>query len=69
MSPFFTLIGQLFLITCIQSILEMFIDQTQKPYLAKVLSIACYAGALYLLLQFVFDNVMPELYSLFSFAF
>lgn len=69
MNDFLFLIGQIFLITCVQTIFEMFIDQKQKPYLGQVLNIACYAGALYLLLQFVFNNVVSEMYTLFRFAF
>jgi len=68
MNEFLALIGQIFLITCIQSILEMFIDPNERPYLSKVLSIACYAGGLYLVLQFVFTHLISEMFSLFRFG-
>ena len=68
MDQLLALIGQIFIITCVQSILEMFIDPGERPYLSKILSIACYAGGLYLVLQFVFDNVVSELFTLFRFG-
>jgi hypothetical protein len=61
------LIGQLFIIVVLQSFIEMFIDD-KKP-LKTILSIACYVGALYLLLQFVFSNLLPEMQTLMQFAF
>lgn len=69
LNEFLALIGQLFLIVCLQSVLELFIDATNKPHLVKLLSIACYAGSLYLLLQFVFNNLMPEMFSIFRMVF
>lgn len=69
MNEFLALIGQLFLIVCLQSVLELFIDATNKPYLTKILSIACYAGALYILLQFVFNNLVPEMFGIFRMVF
>jgi len=68
MDKLLALIGQIFLITCIQSVLEMFIDPDKRPYLLRVLSIACYAGGLYLVLQFVFQNLVPEMFRLFRFG-
>jgi len=68
MNDFLALIGQIFLITCIQSVLEMFIDSAERPYLSKVLNIACYAGGLYLVLQFVFNNLITEMFSLIRFG-
>jgi len=68
MTEFMALIGQIFLITCLQSVLEMFITPGERPYLSKILAIACYAGALYLVLQFVFQNLVPEMLRLFRFG-
>ena len=65
MNELLALIGQIFLITCIQSVLEMFIDPEKRPYLLRILSIACYAGGLYLVLQFVFDHLISEMMTLF----
>ena len=66
MEEFLMLIGQLFLITCIQSVLDMFIDKDARPYLSRILSIACYAGSLYILLKFVFDHLLKEMFTLFT---
>ncbi|MCL2616755.1 MAG: hypothetical protein FWD96_03815 [Defluviitaleaceae bacterium] len=59
MREFMILVGQIFLISCIQSIVELFIDE--KSHLRKILNIACFMGGLYLLLQFVFNYLFPEI--------
>lgn len=69
MNEFLVLVGQILLIVCLQSVVELFIDATSKPYLIKILSIACYVGSLYLLLRFVFDNLMPEIFNIVRMAF
>jgi len=61
MREFMILIGQIFLISCIQSIVELFVDLSQKPLMQKILNIACFLGGLYLLLQFVFNYIFPEI--------
>ncbi|MCL2853152.1 MAG: hypothetical protein FWE20_08995 [Defluviitaleaceae bacterium] len=61
MREFMILIGQIFLISCIQSIVELFVDLSEKPLQKKILNIACFLGGLYLLLQFVFDHLFPEI--------
>ena len=68
MDELLALLGQIFLITCVQSILEVLIDPGERPYLSKILNVACYAGGLYLVLQFVFQNLMGELMTLFRFG-
>ncbi len=69
MKEFMVLIGQIFLISCIQTITEIFVDPGSKPYQARVLNIACFAGSLYLLLQFVFNHLMKELVTVIKFPF
>jgi len=68
MDDLLALIGQIFIITCVQSILEVLIDAGERPQLSKILNVACYAGGLYLVLQFVFKNLMSELFTLFRFG-
>lgn len=64
------LIGQIFLIVCLQGVLEMFISQTKSPdYLKNMLSIAAYAGSFYLVLRFVFDNLVKEIFEVFRVVF
>lgn len=69
MKELMVLIGQIFLISCIQTITEMFVDPNQKPYQAKILSIACFCGSMYLLLQFMYTYLFKQLVSVFNFVF
>lgn len=63
MSDFMILIGQIFIIALIQTIMEAFISPSEKPYQAKVISIACFIGSLYLLIDFIFNNLLNNLTS------
>ena len=69
MSEFFTLIGQILLITCVQMVTEIFIDTDKRPLLSKITNVACYAVGLYFLVQFVFDTVMREVVAIVSSVF
>jgi len=69
MDEFWALLGQIFSVVIIQSILDMMIDKDKRPYLSSILSIACYVVCLYLLVQFVFNNIIGEIYNLFTQAF
>ena len=69
MNEFLTLIGQIFLISCVQSVIETYLDMEKKTYMAKIANFACYAGALYLLLQFIFNHLLKEIFSLIQFGF
>ncbi len=69
MKEFLILIGQILIITCIQSITEMFIDSKERPYIVKLVSVACFTGCLYLLIQFVFVFVLKEILSVVEFPF
>jgi len=57
---FTVLIGQLLLIVCIQALAKMFIDASKAGGMGEIVSAACYAGGLYLLLQFVFSYILGE---------
>ena len=69
MNEFLVLIGQIFLIACLQSVIETYLDMEKKTYMAKIANFACYAGALYLLLQFIFNHLFREIFSIIQFAF
>ncbi len=69
MREFMVLIGQILIITCIQSLTEIFVDPDKRPYMAKMVTIACFAGSLYLLIQFVFLYVLKEIISVVKFPF
>lgn len=64
-----TLIGQILIIYCLQSLIEIFIEAEKKPYQARILNIACFAGSLYLLIQFVFKFLLGEIVSVMNFSF
>ena len=69
MDEFWVLLGQIFSVVIIQSVLDMLIDKEKRPYLSSVLSVACYAICLYLLVQFVFSNLIVEINQLFTDSF
>ena len=61
MSSVTNLLGEVFLIGSIYLIFDMFIDSGKMPYTHKIFAIACYAGALFLVVRFVAINLMPEI--------
>lgn len=69
MQPFFVLIGEIFLISCINSILEIFIDTKKNELMGKIINVACYIGSLYLLVDFIFNNIIRDISTLISFPF
>ncbi|MCL2421497.1 MAG: hypothetical protein FWD03_06525 [Defluviitaleaceae bacterium] len=69
MREFTILIAQLFFIALTQTVLELFIDPSQKPHHVRILNIACIIGSLYLLLQFVFEYLLGEISTIMTFPF
>lgn len=65
MQPFLVMIGQIFLITCIQSIIEIYISDKKNIYMSKIVTIACYLGSLYIVIQFTYQYLFKELSNLF----
>lgn len=65
MQPFLVMIGQIFLITCIQTIIEIFISDKKHVYMSKIVTIACYLGSLYIVIQFTYHYLFKELSNLF----
>jgi hypothetical protein len=61
MEEFLMLIAQILLITCIQTVAELFIDSSKNPMQVKLIGIACTVGCFYLLVQFVFSYVLEEI--------
>jgi len=45
------LIGEIFIIICMQTVFDFFVDDKRNPYLATALKTACYVGAFYLVLS------------------
>ena len=64
MREFMVLIGQIFLISLIQTIIEVFLKSENRDYQIKLINVACIMGSLYLLLQFVFTYILKELTSI-----
>ena len=69
MREFTLLIGQLFFIALMQTVLELFIDPSERPKHVQILNIACIVGSLYLLLQFVFEYLLGEISTFMNFPF
>ena len=61
MREFMVLIGQIFLISLIQTIVEVFLKSDNRDYQIRIINIACIMGSLYLVLQFVFTYILREL--------
>jgi len=68
-NEFMILIGQIFVIACLQNISEVMIEDGSKGYLLKAVNVACYVGAFYLVLQFVFSSFMPEILRIVTLSF
>lgn len=69
MSEVLGLIGQIAFIACLQIVFDIVVEQNPKSQLGKLLSVACYAGALLLILRFIFDNLMSEIQRMFNIMF
>ncbi len=69
MREFFILIGQIFIIACLQSIIELFIDPDKRPYQARLMNIACFLGSLYLLINYISNVILGEIMSVFKINF
>ena len=64
MREFMVLVGQIFLISLVQTILEVFLKTENRDYQIKIINIACIMGSLYLVIQFVFTYIIRELTSI-----
>ena len=69
MREFTLLIGQLFFIALMQTVLELFMEPKERPHHVKILNIACVMGSLYLLLQFAFNYLLNEISTFIPFPF
>lgn len=66
MREFLSLLGQLFLIAILQSIISFFINEKQA-YMLQLINIACYLGSLYIILQFVYTHLLSQVMTMFKF--
>lgn len=67
MREFLSLLGQLFLIAVLQTIISFFINSEKPTYMIQLVNIACYLGSLYIILQFVYTYVLNQVMNMFNF--
>lgn len=65
MEQFLTLAGQLFVIVCVQSVLEVMTSSRRQNHLYKVIFLACYVSSLLLVLNFMYRQFSPMVSKLF----
>ena len=66
---FIVLLGEIFLICLLQMVVEVFLDADKRSYQIRLINIACILGCLYLLLNFVMQNIITEIQAFVNFAF
>jgi len=66
---FIVLLGEIFLICLLQMVVEVFLDADKRSYQIRLINIACILGCLYLLLNFVLQNIITEIQAFVNFAF
>ena len=54
-------IGQIFLIALLQMVVSFLIDDIANEPLLRVVNIACYVGAMYIVLRFMVNYLLKEL--------
>lgn len=64
-----TLIGQIFIMMYIETIISIFIDFEKKPFYKIILNIILYTGMIYLFVQFIVNYFLTELISFFRIMF
>lgn len=67
MREFLSLLGQLFLIAVLQSIMSFFVNSEKPTYMLQLINIACYLGSLYIILQFVYTYLLSQVMNMFNF--
>jgi hypothetical protein len=61
MREFIILLGEILLIVLLQTVIETFFDKDKHAMQLKIINIACILGSLYLLLDYVYTNIINEL--------
>jgi hypothetical protein len=65
---FILLIGEIFFIVLLQSVIDLFLED-KYPTQKRFVNIACVLGSLYLLLDFAYDNILSEISTFVKFPF
>ncbi len=69
MSELVLFIGEVLFIVLLQTVIELFFDESKHKYQKQILNIACILGSLYLLMNFVYDNILSEISTFVKFPF
>ena len=64
MNEFWALLGQIFLIVIVQSLLEKLIVE-KYSWVQPLITFLCYSASLILVVRFVFDNLLNEIQVIF----
>ena len=67
MDGFLTLAGQLFLILCIQSVLEAMVTKWQNNFMLKPIELGCYLASLLAVLRFMERYLFDTLQTILKF--
>ncbi len=67
MNGFLTLTGELFLILCIQSVLEAMAAKKQNNYMQKPIELGCYLASLMVVFQFMERYFLDVLHTILRF--
>lgn len=65
MSQAIQLLAELFFIGCLHMIISMLIDSDKMSFFSKVVTMACYAASLFVLVRFIVANLLPQMASVF----
>lgn len=65
MQQFFVMMSQIFFISCIQLILEVFLADKKHAYMVRIITVACYLGSLYIIIQFTSNYLLKALTGIF----
>jgi hypothetical protein len=66
---FILLIGEIFFIVLLQRVIDEFMTEFKLETQKRFVNIACVLGSLYLLLNFVYDNILSEIATFVKFPF
>ena len=69
MREFIVLLGEILLITLLQTVVEVFVDADKRSYQMRIINIACILGCLYLVLNYVMQNIITQIQAFINFAF
>jgi hypothetical protein len=62
-------VGEILFIVLFQTVIELFFDKDKHKSQMQILNVACILGSLYLLLNFVYDNILSEISTFVKFPF